>query len=84
MIVGHGVDDHVELASHSAHLFWIARYHDMVGAQSKCIVGFSLGPGEQTDICTQCLCELQCHMTEPAKANDSDLAADTDIPVQQR
>ena len=81
---GDGVENEVEAAGVLCHLVGVAGDDNFVGAEAERIVLLARRRGEDDDVRSERVCELDAHVAQPAEADDADLLALGHAPVAHR
>ena len=75
MVGGDGVENEIEAAGVLRHLVGVARDHDLVGAEAQRVFFLAGRCGEQHDVRSQRMSELDAHVAKPAETDYADLLA---------
>jgi hypothetical protein len=79
----HRVQDEIELARLSIHLFWVSRNNNLLRAQFQGVLTFALGGCKRHYMSAKGSRELDPHMTQTTDADNTDFAPSANLPVAQ-
>ncbi len=84
VVGGDAVEDEIEAAGVLRHLVGVAGDDDFVGTEAQGVVLLAGRGGEEDDVGSEGVRELDAHVAESAEADDADFLALADSPVMHR